>query len=70
MKIVFFCAPFCGHTKNLDYIKKLKMKIPELYDFSNSIKEESHFVNCFHLNATGAARFTEIFTQTVLKNQK
>lgn len=70
IKIVFFCAPFCGHTKNLDYIKKLKMKIPELYDFSNSIKEESHFVNCFHLNATGAARFTEIFTQTVLKNQK
>ncbi|MCF6141406.1 hypothetical protein L1S34_08920 [Flavobacterium sp. K77] len=70
MKIVFFCAPFCEHTKNLDYIKKLKMKIPELYDFSKSIKEESHFVNCFHLNATGAARFTEIFTQTVLKNQK
>ena len=70
IKIVFFCAPFCRHTKNLDYIRKLKMKIPELFDFSNAIKEDSHFVNCFHLNATGAARFTEIFTQTVLKKQK
>jgi hypothetical protein len=69
IKIVFFCAPFCEHTKNLDYVKKLKTKIPDLYDFSNAIKEDSMFVNCFHLNEIGASKFTEILVKKVVNNK-
>jgi hypothetical protein len=69
LKIVFFCAPFCKHTKNLDYIKKLKTKIPDLYDFSNAIQEDSMFVNCFHLNEMGASKFTEILVEKIINNK-
>jgi hypothetical protein len=69
LKIVFFCAPFCKHTKNLDYIKKLKTKIPDLYDFSNAIPEDSMFVNCFHLNQMGASKFTEILVKKIINNK-
>ena len=67
IKIVFFCAPFCKHTKNLDYVKKLKTKIPDLYDFSTAIQADSMFVNCFHLNEMGASKFTEIFVESIFK---
>jgi hypothetical protein len=69
IKIVFFCAPFCKHTKNLDYIKKLKTKIPDLYDFSNAIQEDSMFVNSFHLNEMGARKFTEILVEKIINNK-
>jgi hypothetical protein len=69
LKIVFFCAPFCKHTKNLDYIKKLKTKIPDLYDFSNAIHVDSMFVNCFHLNEKGASKFTEILVEKLINNK-
>ena len=68
IKVVFFCAPFCKHTAHLDYISKLKTKIPELYDFSKSIDDDKMFVNCYHLNDAGARKFTEIFTEKVLNN--
>lgn len=70
VKIVFFCAPFCKHVKNLDYVGKLKAKIPDLYDFSSVIQEDSKFVNCFHLNESGATEFTKIFAEELLKNNK
>lgn len=70
IKIVFFCAPFCKHTKNLDYVKKLKTKIPDLYDFSTVIQSDSMFVNCYHLNEMGASKFTEIFVETILKKKQ
>ena len=70
VNVVFFCAPFCKYTKQLDYISKLKTKIPELYDFSNSINDDKMFVNCYHLNEVGARKFTEIFTEKILKINK
>lgn len=70
LKIVFFCAPFCKHTKNLDYIKKLKTKIPDLHDFSNAIEEDSMFVDCFHLNEMGSRKFTEIVVEKIINNKK
>lgn len=71
MNIIFYCAPFCKHTNNIDYVKKLKVKIPDLYDFSTVIKEDSLFVNCFHLNDAGARKFTEIFAEKlIIKNDK
>ncbi len=69
IKIIFFCAPICKHTKNLDYVKKLKTKIPDLYDFSNAIQEDSMFVNCFHLNEKGASKFTEILVEKIINNK-
>jgi hypothetical protein len=68
-KVIFFCAPFCKHTAHLDYISKLKTKIPELYDFSKSINDDKMYVNCYHLNEAGAIKFTEIFTEKVLRNK-
>jgi hypothetical protein len=66
IKVIFFCAPFCKHTENLDYISKLKIKIPELYDFSNAINDDKMFVNCYHLNEKGAEKFTEIFVSKII----
>jgi hypothetical protein len=68
-RVIFFCAPFCKHTAHLDYISKLKTKIPELYDFSKAIEEDKMYVNCYHLNEAGAIKFTEIFTEKVLRNK-
>lgn len=69
LKVVFFCAPFCKHTRHIDFIVKLKNKIPELNDFSKSIEEDELFVNCYHLNEAGAIKFTDIFTEKVFKNK-
>ena len=70
IKIVFFCAPFCKHTKHLDYISKLKIKIPELNDFSRVINDDKMFVNCYHLNDKGAKVFSEIFVNKIFKINK
>lgn len=62
----FFFAPYCQNTLNLDYVKKLKTKIPGLYDFSRSIADDDFFQNCSHLNYKGANAFTEIFVNQVI----
>ena len=67
LNIIFFCAPFCKHTKNLEYLKKLKQKIPELYDFSNAIVDDKMFVNCYHLNDDGANYFSKLLLKKILK---
>lgn len=69
LNIVFFCAPFCKHTRNLNYIKRLKVKIPNLHDFSNVIQDDKMFVNCYHLNNDGAFYFSELFCTKILKNR-
>ena len=71
MKVVFFIAPVCRNSKNQDFISKLKTKIPELKDFSRVLNEDQLFIDCNHLNDTGAKRFTEIFAEEVLmRNSK
>ena len=67
--IVFYCAPFCSHTKNLDFISKLKVKVPELYDFSTAIKDEKMFEDPLHMNDDGAKLFTAIFIDKVLTHK-
>lgn len=66
MSVIFYCAPFCKNNKNQDFISKLKKKIQGFQDFSQVINDDSMFVNCAHLNDSGAKRFTEIFTEEVL----
>lgn len=62
--VVYFCSPFCLETENLDYIDKLKQKIPELLDFSRSIADNENFQNCGHLNEKGALLFTQMLIDT------
>jgi hypothetical protein len=69
MPVVYFCAPFCKHTKNLIFIEKLKQKIPQLYDFSNVIQEDAMFQNCSHLNQEGANYFTSYLINKMLTDQ-
>lgn len=66
MEVLFYCAPFCQNNQNKDFTTKLKSKIPGFLDFSNVIEDDAMFLNCNHLNDTGAQRFTEIFTEEVL----
>jgi len=66
MKVVFYCAPFCKYNQNKDFITKLKTKIPVLVDFSQVLKDDTMFLNCNHVNDTGAKRFTEIITERLL----
>ena len=71
MDVVFYCAPFCKDMQNQHYLLKLKSKIPGLLDFSKVIKEDTQFMNCNHLNDSGAKQFTENFIQQVLiRNEK
>lgn len=68
INIVYFCSPFCSKTLESDYILKLKQKIPKLKDFSKSIKNDSLFVDCGHLNEKGAAIFTKIVVEDCILN--
>jgi hypothetical protein len=70
ISLVFFCAPFCKHTKNLDFMEKLKNKIPGLYDFSTAVADDKMFQNCSHLNAEGAAYFSKYTIQKMLTDKK
>jgi hypothetical protein len=69
MKVVFYCAPFCKNNQNQDYTSKLKARIPGFKDFSGVITDDRMFLNCNHLNDSGARRFTEIFSEEVLMNK-
>lgn len=66
MNVVFYCAPFCKSNKNQNFISKLKTKIPKFKDFSNVIDNDAMFMNCNHLNDSGAKLFTQIFTDELL----
>jgi len=69
MKLVFFFAPVCRNSENQDFVLKLKTKIPGLKDFSRALDIDKMFIDCNHLNDSGAQRFTEIFIDEVLKNK-
>lgn len=66
MDVIFYTAPISKHSINLDYIKKLKLKIPNLIDFSSSIENDKMFKDSKHLNDDGAKLFTEILTDELL----
>ncbi len=66
MRVKFYCAPFCRDNENKDYTTKLKTKIPGFIDFSQAITDDKMFVNCNHLNNSGAKQFTTIFAKQVL----
>ncbi|SFF74444.1 hypothetical protein SAMN04488033_10790 [Salegentibacter agarivorans] len=58
INVIYFTAPFCPKTKNLDYISKLKRKLPTLWNFSRLFSTEDYFYDCNHLNNKGAQLFS------------
>lgn len=66
IQLFLFCAPFCSQTGNIEYIDKLKTKLPQLHDYSRTFDDE-HFYNCAHLNDEGAKLFTRLLTHDFLK---
>ncbi|WP_445457196.1 hypothetical protein [Flavobacterium sp. HNIBRBA15423] len=68
IKIVLFCAPFCSFTKDLSYIDNLKMRYPDLNNYSKAMNDV-FFSNCSHLNDKGAREFTHIIFDNHMKNE-
>ncbi|WP_313803860.1 hypothetical protein [Flavobacterium sp.] len=66
IEVVYFCAPFCKYAGNLEYVEKLKVKIPELRDFSKAISDDDYFKDCAHLNGKGAELFTKMLVDSCL----
>lgn len=65
--IIYFMAPFCPKTKNLDYSKKLESKLPSFLDYSHIFpNQEDYFYNCSHLNDLGATEFSKILAKDIL----
>ena len=56
--VIYFCAPYYKETKNLDFVGKLKSKIPELIDYSNAVEDGKMFLDNSHVNDIGARYFT------------
>ncbi len=57
--VLYFCAPYSNATRNMDYIRQLKTKIPDLKDYSTLVKNRDLFMNPAHLNDNGATFFTQ-----------
>lgn len=68
VKLISFMSPSCTNTDKL-FFKKLKQQVPELYDYSNFIKEDSLFATCGHLNKKGATVFTAMLLEKHFGNQ-
>ena len=68
LSIIYFIAPFCPNTKNLDYSKKLKSKLPNFLDYSHIFPyQEEYFYNCSHLNDVGATEFSKILAKDIIR---
>jgi len=69
ISIVYFMAPYCANTTNLDFSDKLKEKIPSMLNFTRVfLEQEGNFFNCSHLNDKGAKEFSRILAKSILKN--
>lgn len=66
----FFTAPICNTAIGRDYIDKLKIKIPELYNYVSIYDDKmEYYFDCGHLNSVGAAVFTQLLVEDlILKN--
>ncbi len=69
IRVIYFMAPFCANTKNLDFAEKLKEKIPSLLNYTSIyLNNDNYFFNCSHLNDTGAKAFSEFFADQIIDN--
>ena len=69
LKIIYFFAPYCSGTENLDFASQLGEKLPEFWNFSEVfLDEDNFFFDCGHLNNKGAKKFSEIFAKEINEN--
>jgi len=61
--VTYFISPYCSGLESNNYISKLRKKLPNFHDFSKTIKNDSLFANCGHLNNKGADLFTRILIE-------
>lgn len=66
--VVYFFSPIRKDTKNKDYVDKLKLKIPELKDYSSVIENSKYFKDNIHLNKHGAKIFSAKMANDILLN--
>ncbi len=66
INLILFVSPYSSATGNMDYIEKLKYKIPELIDLSKGYDDELFF-NYGHLNNKGGQLFTKRLYYSTLK---
>ena len=59
-RLIPFMAPICMEAASNNYFKKLKQHVPELFDYTKAISEDSLFSSCGHLNDKGAETFTKL----------
>lgn len=59
ISVVYYIAPFYKTAQNLDYIEKLKHKVPGIIDCSHVIQNSDYFQDSAHLNYLGAEKFTD-----------
>lgn len=68
--LVFFTAPYCKEVKNRDFIKKIQLKLPNLYNYIYLFDEkDEYFANCGHLNELGAKIFTKKIVEDIYGNK-
>ena len=73
--VTYFCAPFYKETKNLDFVSKLKSKIPKLIDYSKAVDDGKMFLDNSHVNDIGAKYFTnylvdDLYRRKIISNPK
>ena len=65
--IHYFLAPYCSKVKNRDFALKLEEKLPEIYNYISLFDtREEFYVDCGHLNSTGAKKFTKTLIKDFL----
>lgn len=65
--IHYFIAPYCSKVKNRDFALKLQEKLPEIYNYISLFDtREEFYVDCGHLNSTGAKKFTKTLIEDFL----
>jgi hypothetical protein len=65
----FFIAPLCNTVQRREYIDKLKIKIPDLHDYSSIyVDQQSGFFDCGHLNIHGAREFSRFLANDLILN--
>lgn len=70
VKVVYFMAPYCSSTSNLDFGSKLQEKIPNFTDFSTIFNDHNeYFFNCSHLNDLGAQKFSGTLGRMIIENK-
>lgn len=58
INLILFVAPYSSKMKNIEYISKLKKRLPKLIDMSKGYNDDL-FYNYGHLNHKGAQIFTK-----------